>query len=82
MTKLKLSALHDSGVEVLSREQMKNVLGKMVGGSGGYELEYLGCCYTDGVLTCDYHATYGDGRERNLIGFQCEGLDGLECEFP
>ena len=80
MKKLKLSALKDNGVEVLTREQMKNVLGKMVGGSGdGYELEYMGCSITDGIVSCDYIATYGDGRKRELCGFQCEPGDGGDC---
>ena len=63
MKKLKLSALHGKGIEVLSREQMKNVLGKMIGGSGddfmGCKANYSGCNNDPeyGQVTCDYYFT-------------------------
>lgn len=82
MKKLKVSALYEGGMEILSKEQMKNVLGKMVGGSdAGYTLEYRGCnvIVETGVVTCDYLASY-DGRTRDLCGVECEPGDGGDCQ--
>jgi hypothetical protein len=86
MKKLKLSALNDQSIEVLTRAQMKNVLGKMMGGSGDPDAgephhEYMGCNYnpSSNVLTCDYHLTYQNGTERDLCEAQCIGSDGGGC---
>lgn len=42
MKKLQLSSMNFSGAEVLSKDQMKNVMGKMVGGSGTWSCECSG----------------------------------------
>jgi hypothetical protein len=84
MKKLKLSAMHHRGIEVLSREQMKHVLGKMMGGSegdGNPSHEYLGCGHLaeTGQLICEYRLTYASGAQRELCDAQCIGSDGAEC---
>jgi hypothetical protein len=81
MKKLKLSALHNRGVEVLSREQMKNVLGKMVGGSGEPTVLYTGCNYNPEteLPTCDYRVTFSDGTVRDICGASCIPGDGFDC---
>jgi hypothetical protein len=87
MKKLKLSALHGSGIEVLTREQMKNVLGKMIGGSdsgdwGGCQIHYGGCGgNSEGVITCDYYFTdCPSGFREPLCYAQCiNPSDGDEC---
>jgi hypothetical protein len=81
MKQLKLSAMHHRGIEVLSREQMKNVLGKMVGGSGDLGHQYMGCNYDEGSggLTCDYQLTRANGETYDLCGAECLPGDGHGC---
>jgi hypothetical protein len=81
MKKLKLSELKSRGLEVLSREQMKNVLGKMIGGSDGNDPDcpwrYAGCSYNESnILECDYI----DCHDVIHCGYQCmRPGDGDAC---
>lgn len=75
--------MHDRGIEVLSREQMNNVLGKMMGGSdtSGCTATYSGCNYTPEMgLTCDYWINCPSGASWPVCFATCEKpSDGSAC---
>lgn len=84
MKKLKLSAIRDGGIEVLTREQMNKVLGKMIGGSEmvGCTVAYMGChFFPESGIACDYEINCPGpvAWSRYLCAAECLPGDGADC---
>ena len=62
----------------LSKEEQRKVVGGNIPPEGCTQT-YIGCNYSNGQLTCDYHIVCDNGYDENWCGLQCKSGDGSGC---